>query len=133
LALLALVAIALVTTSWSLGHRASAGRHWELPTTPRAWLDSYEAAAIDNPSMVCSRLLAPALAAAYAEVAHGSCTNYFQRMTNSSVTVRGVLQQGATAVLELRQTIQRTDWAVVLARQSNGWQAIDLLNGRLLR
>jgi len=32
-----------------------------LPAPPRAWLDAYEAAAIDNPARVCSRLFAPGL------------------------------------------------------------------------
>ena len=133
LALLALVAIGLITAAWSLSHRAPARRELRLPATPRAWLDAYEAAAIDNPPLVCSRLFSPALASAYAAAAHGSCTGYFERMTSSSVAVRRILQEGETAVLELRQTVDRTDWAVVLSHQSAGWQAIDLLDGRLLR
>jgi hypothetical protein len=104
-----------------------------LPVTPRAWLDGYEAAAIDNPSRVCTQLLSPALAAVYAHAAHNSCISYFSRMTSSSLTVRRVLQDGQTAVLELRQVVGHADWDVVLDRRSGGWQAVDLLTGKLLR
>src|SRR5205823_219120 len=95
--------------------------------TPRAWLDAYEAAALDNPSRVCSELFAPQLARAYAHGAPGGCRGYFRRVTSSSVTVRRIFEQGSTAVLELRQTLGHRDWAVVLARQHRGWQAVDLL------
>ena len=37
-----------------------------------AWLDAYEAAAIDNPSHVCSELFAPQLAEAYGNAVHGA-------------------------------------------------------------
>lgn len=46
------------------GELASAPARLQLPATPRAWLDAYEAAAIDNPSRVCSELFAPQLAVA---------------------------------------------------------------------
>jgi hypothetical protein len=64
---------------------------------------------------------------------HGSCNRYFQRITSFSVTVRRVLQDGGTAVLELRQTIRPENWAVVLSRRPGGWQAVDLLTGNLAR
>ena len=48
-------------------------------------------------------------------------------MTSSSVTVRRVLEQDSTAVLELRQTLDHRSWSVVLDHRNNGWQAIDLL------
>jgi len=105
----------------------------QLPPTPRAWLDAYEAAAIDNPSRVCSELFSPALAQAYGKAVHGSCTSYFERITSFSVVVRRVLQDGSTAVLELRQTVRPQDWAVVLNRRPGGWQAVDLLPGDLVR
>jgi hypothetical protein len=101
----------------------------QLPATPRAWLDAYEAAAIDNPSHVCSELFASQLAEAYGNAVHGSCSSYFRRITSFSVVVRRVLQDGGTAVLELRQTVRPEDWAVVLNRQRAGWQAVDLLTG----
>jgi hypothetical protein len=104
-----------------------------LPATPRAWLDAYEAAAVDNPGRVCSQLFAPALALAYAHAIHRSCTSYFRRITSFSVVVRRVLTAGDTAVLELRQTVRPEDWAVVLDRQRDGWQAVDLLTGALAR
>jgi hypothetical protein len=105
----------------------------QLPATPRAWLDAYEAAAIDNPSRVCSELFAAQLAQAYGKALHGSCTNYFKQSTSFSVVVRRVLQDGGTAVLELRQTVRPRDWAVVLDRQPGGWRAVDLLAGKLVR
>ena len=94
-----------------------------LPATPRTWLDAYESAAIDSPSRVCSQLFAPELAGLYARAAHGSCTRYFERMTSSSVTVRRIVRHGPTAVLELRQTLNRASWAVVLTRRGTGWRA----------
>ena len=99
-----------------------------VPATPRAWLADYEAAAITNPGRVCSQLLSPGLAAAYAAHA-GTCTAYFKRIRASSVTVRRVLTQGPTAVLELHQTVDHLDWAVVLTHQGSGWQALDIVDG----
>jgi hypothetical protein len=60
-------------------------------------------------------------------MAHESCGRYFGRMTSSSVTVRRVLKQGSTAVLELRQTLNHRNWSVVLDQRNGGWQAVDLL------
>lgn len=122
---LALVSVAYVAISWVVHELTPqpAG----LPATPRAWLDAYEAAALDNPSRVCSELFAPQLASAYAQGTRGGCRGYFGRVTSSSVTVRRIVEQGSTAVLELRQTLGHRDWAVVLARQHRGWQAVDLL------
>ena len=105
----------------------------QLPATPRAWLDAYEAAAVDNPSRVCSELFAPRLAQAYGKALHGSCTSYFKQITSFSVVLRRVIQDGGTAVLELRQTVRPRDWAVVLNRQPEGWRAVDLLAGKLVR
>jgi hypothetical protein len=63
----------------------------------------------------------------------GTCTSYFERITSFSVIVRRLLQDGDTAVLELHQTVRPRDWAVVLARRPDGWQAVDLLPGDLMR
>lgn len=115
------------------GTFSSAPARAGLPVTPRAWLDAYEAAAIDNPGRVCSQLFAPALAQAYGNAVHGSCDSYFAQITSFSVAVRRVLQDGGTAVLELCQTIRPRDWAVVLDRRRSGWQAVDLLTGNLAR
>ena len=76
--------------------------------------------------MVCS-------AAAYGKAMRGSCTSYFARITSLSVRVRRILEDGGTAVLELRQTVRPRDWAVVLSRRPDGWQAVDLLPGDLVR
>jgi len=118
-----------LATVWSVTQLSSGPPQLRLPETPRAWLDSYEAAAIDNPARVCSQLFAPQLAQTYANAVHGSCSSYFARITSFSVVVRRVLQDGGTAVLELRQTVRPEDWAVVLNRRRGGWQAVDLLTG----
>lgn len=120
-----------LAANWSLASRARVQPR--LPATPRAWLDAYEAAVIDNPRRVCSELLAPALARAYGSAVRGSCSSYFERIASFSVVVRRVLQDGGTAVLELRQTVRPRDWAVVLNRRQSGRQAGDLLTGDLAR
>jgi hypothetical protein len=124
------VTVSCLTAIWWLSPSPARS---QLPATPRAWMDAYEAAAIDNPSRVCTELFAPQLAQAYGEALHGSCTSYFKDITSFSVVVRRVLQDGSTAVLELRQTVRPRDWAVVLNRQPDGWRAVDLLAGKLVR
>ena len=130
--ILALAAILAASVAVS-GVLSPASAQRRLPATPRAWLDAYEAAAIDNPSRVCSELFAPPLAQAYAIAVHATCTRYFDRITSFSVTVRRVLHDGDTAVLELRQTVRPRDWLVVLSHQPTGWRAVDLLPGELVR
>jgi len=122
-----------LAVSWSAAELSPGLALPRLPATPRAWLDAYEAAAIDNPGRVCSELFAPQLAQAYGNAVHSSCSSYFQRITSFSVVVRRVLQDGDTAVLELRQTVHPRDWSVVLSRRRDGWQAVDLLTGNLAR
>ena len=79
-------------------------------------------------------MFAPQLARAYGKAIHGSCRGYFARITSFSVVIRRVFQSnGQTAVLELHQTVHPGDWAVVLSRQRDGWQAVDLVPGRPLR
>jgi len=119
--------------TWSVTQTSSGQAQPRLPGTPRAWLDSYETAAIDNPKRVCSELFAPGLAQTYANAANGSCHSYFARITSFSVVVRRILRDGATAVLKLRQTVHPEDWAVVLDRRRGGWQAVDLLTGNPAR
>ena len=117
----------------AVGGLGSGPARLRLPGSPRAWLDAYEAAAVDNPSAVCSELFSPELAQAYGRAMRGSCTTYFEQITSVSVLVRRVLQDGDTAVLELRQTVRPRDWAVVLSRRPGGWQAVDLPPGELVR
>jgi hypothetical protein len=124
------LAVACLTAIWRLSPSPVGS---QLPATPQAWLDAYEAAAVDNPSRVCSELFAPQLAQAYGKALHGSCTGYFKQITSFSVVVHRVLRDGGTAVLELRQTVQPRDWAVVLNRESAGWRAVDVLAGDLVR
>ena len=123
---LMLLSVADVAIKWA-NHQWYGQPAPRLPASPRAWLGAYEAASIDNPSEVCSQLLSAPLAASYADQAHGSCRRYFARITSSSVTVRRVLEQGSTAVLELRETLNHRDWSVVLAQRGGGWQAVDLI------
>jgi hypothetical protein len=127
------IVAAYLAPTWAVGRFSPAPSRPRLPLSPRAWLDAYEAAAIDNPPRVCSQLFAPVLAQAYASTAHGSCTGYFRQITSFSVVVRRVFEDGGTAVLELRQTVRPRDWAVVLDRRRGGWQAVDLLAGDLAR
>lgn len=103
-----------------------------LPATPGQWVDAYEAAVVDNPQRVCTDLFSPPLARAYGASAHTSCTSYFARVRSTSIRVRRILQDGGTAVVDLHQTIERTDWNVVLERRDAGWQAVDLVPGRPL-
>ena len=141
--LLAMVSVAYVAGDWVVDQFSAAppaspsGRTAiapaPLPRSPRAWLDAYESAAIDNPHRVCSQLLSPGLAAAYGRAVHASCASYFARVSSSSLTIRRIFIDGAAAVLELRQTVGHADWAVVLSRRPDGWQAVDLLAGDLLR
>ena len=104
-----------------------------MPATPGAWLDGYEAAALADPSRVCSELFAPALARGYGSAVRGTCDAYFARITSFSVVVRRVLRDGGTAVLELHQTVQPHDSSVVLSRRPGGWQAVDLPPGDPVR
>ncbi len=127
-------AVAIAAGGLVAGGELSSGRGGlRLPASPRAWLDAYEAAAIDNPSRVCSALFSPQLAQAYGRTIRGSCTTYFEQITSFSVLIRRVLQDGDTAVLELRQTVRPRDWAVVLSRRPGGWQAVDLLPSEPVR
>ena len=114
---LGILAVAIVAACVAVsGVLSPAPAQRRLPATPRAWLDAYESAAIDNPSPVCSELFSPQLARAYGTAVYGSCRSYFARITSFSVIVRHVLRDGDTAVLELRQTVRPRDWAVVLSR-----------------
>ena len=101
-----------------------------LPATPMAWVDQYEAAAVDNPARVCTVLFSSQLAGSYARLARGSCSRFFGRVTSSTVRVRRVMREGSTASVELYEPIDRTRWAVVLTRRARGWQAVDLLDLR---
>jgi len=129
------VAIGLFAVSAGQGGSAPAARgESALPDTPRQWVDAYIAAAVDDPHRVCSQLLAPQLATQFAAAAHASsCTSYFTHVRSTSLQIRQVLHDGDTAVVELHQTAEKTDWNVVLDHHRGGWRAIDLMPGRALR
>ena len=99
-------------------HGLLAGDHStsSLPATPRQWVDAYEAATVDNPQRVCTSLFSPQFARAYHDSAHTSCISYFARVRSTSIRVRRILQDGSTAVVELHQILEQTDWNVVLDR-----------------
>lgn len=123
-AVAAVIAAGYLAGSWIVVRLAAQPVSMRLPLTPRAWLDAYEAAAVDTPGRVCSELFSPELAQAYARAKHASCRSYFREITSFSARVR--------RVLELRQTVRPRDWAVVLTRQRAGWQAVDLVSGQLV-
>jgi len=129
------VAIGLFAVSIGQSDSAPAGSgESALPTTPRRWVDAYMAAAVDDPHRVCSQLLAPQLAAQFATATHGSsCTSYFTRVRSTSLQVRRIFEDEGAAVVELHQTIEKTEWNVVLDHHGGDWRAIDLIPGRALR
>jgi hypothetical protein len=128
--LLTVIVIGLIAAGSTQG---SHGSSVSLPVSPRTWLSAYDAAVIDSPADVCTQLFSRQLAALYARAAHGSCQRYFTRITSSSVKLLRVWRDGDTAVLDVRLVLSREEWAVVLDRQSNGWQAAALFGGHLLR
>lgn len=132
-ALMLAVAIGLFAVSAGQGLTGGGRNSSPLPDTPRHWVDAYEAAVIDNPHRVCTELLSPQLAAAYAAAAHGSCNSYFAQIKSTSLRTRRILEGGSAAVVELHQTIEDTNWNVMLKRHGDGWQAVDLVPGRPLR
>jgi hypothetical protein len=126
----------LVAALAGLGFLFTSGRGSSapvLPATPRAWLDAYDAAAVDSPARVCSQLFSAELAGVYARAAHGSCERYFSNVYSRSLKILGVSRAGATAILDLRETAGHVEWAVVLDRGSSGWRAVALFGGHLLR
>lgn len=120
------LALAVVAVSFSRGGVAGPA----LPATPRAWLDAYEANAVDNPSRVCSELFSPQLARAYGHSAQSGCARYFANVYTRSIKVLRVWRDGATAVLDMRQVFGRIEWNVVLDRRSTGWQAVTMFYGK---
>lgn len=73
--LLAMVGIGYLTITWCLQQLSQPPATAWLPATPRVWLDAYEAAAIDKPSRVCSRLFTPELAGVYADAGAPGTSN----------------------------------------------------------
>jgi hypothetical protein len=62
---IAIAALVLVAVIAGQQRARSAPVANALPATPRAWVDSWMAASVDNPDHVCKQLLSPALAAAF--------------------------------------------------------------------
>jgi len=120
------LALAVVAVCFSRGGVAGPA----LPATPRAWLNAYEANAVDNPSRVCSELFSPQLARAYGHSAQSGCARYFANVYTRSIKVLRVWRDGATAVLDMRQVFGRIEWNVVLDRRSTGWQAVTMFYGK---
>jgi hypothetical protein len=118
------------------GHRGSAAASPQLPATPRAWVQAWTAAALENPGRVCHRLFAPALTAAYATDTGHSCVQYYRSVTSASFRVRHILQAGGTAAVEAHQVTAPRTWGyftILLSHVQRGWQAVDLVPGGPVR
>jgi hypothetical protein len=118
------------------GHRGSVASPQQLPATPRAWVQAWTAAALENPGRVCHHLFAPALTSAYAIDTGESCVRYYRSVTSASFRVRHILEDGATAAVEAHQvTAPRRGgyFTILLSHIQGGWQAVDLVPGGPVR
>jgi hypothetical protein len=120
-----------VTLVWSLARGRPARSQVALLATPRAWLAAYESAAVLNPDRVCQALFSPQLSRMYGRYVHSTCERYFANVTSDSQKLLGILRDGATAILNLRQTSNHQLWAIVLDHSPAGWQAVDLTDSFL--
>ena len=98
------------------------------PATPREWLHDFSTYSSSRPALICSRLFSPAFAAVYKQDTGTSCGHYLGHSRVTPLKLRHILQDGSTAVIELR-TNSRADWTIVLARQAGGWRQIDFIAG----
>jgi hypothetical protein len=107
-----------------------------LPSTPRAWVDQWAAASLNDPGHVCSRLFAPALASAFKSDTGHSCLAYYRNVTTRSFRIRRILADGDAAAVEARQVGAARNWGyftVLLSHLGSGWQAIDIVPGGSVR
>jgi hypothetical protein len=121
------IAIAITITVRQLEQASAAPG--QLPATPRGWLGQFSASILENPHEVCARLFSPELAAAYDTGRGVTCTSVLTHATSTPCAVRRVPQYRGTAVIELRQALQGSYWAVVLNRRDQGCRAADLIGG----
>ena len=99
-----------------------------LAATPRQWLHDFSTYSSSRPALICSQLFSPAFAAVYKQDTGTSCGHYLGHSRVTPLKLRHILQDGSTAVIELR-TNSRADWTIVLARQATGWHQIDFIAG----
>ena len=99
-----------------------------LPATPREWLHDFSTYSSSQPALICTKLFSPAFAAVYEKDTGTSCGDYLGHSRVTPLTLRHILQDGSTAVIELRAGSRR-DWTIVLARQDIGWREIDFIAG----
>lgn len=107
-----------------------------LPSTPRAWVDQWAAASLNDPGRVCGRLFAPALARAFKSDTGRSCVAYYGNVTSPSFRVHRILQDGDAAVVEARQVGVARNWGyftVLLSHMGGGWRAVDVVPGGSVR
>ena len=127
---LIIVVVAAVIASRQLAESSSSAPlpQASLPSTPRQWVDQFATSILQSPRDVCSRLFARQLSAAYS-TRGTNCVTFFTHARSTPFGVRRILEDGATAVLELRQALQGGYWEVVLNRDDGGWRAVDLVGG----
>jgi len=103
-----------------------------LPSTPRQWVDQFATSILQSPRDVCGRLFARQLSAAYS-TRGTNCVTFLTHARSTPFGVLRILEDGATAVLELRQALQGGYWEVALNRDNGGWRAVDVVGGTTLR
>jgi len=48
-------------------------------------------------------------------------------VSSSSLRIREIYQDGDAAVVQMRQTVQHTNWAAILDHHGAGWRAVELI------
>jgi len=135
-ALIAIAALVIAAALASRQHTGSAPAAIGLPTTPRAWIQAWTAASLDNPERVCGTLFSPALVAAFRSSTGHSCSSYYNLVKSTSFRIEHVLQDGPTAAVEAHQVSAPRKWGyftVLLSHVRGGWQAIDIVPGGPVR
>jgi hypothetical protein len=141
-ALIGLAAVVVIAAIAGQQHHRS-GSMASLPSTPGRWVDEWTAASLENPARICEHLFAPALAAAFnadsgrfnADSGR-SCLAYYRSVTSRSYRIRHVLHDGPTAAVEAQQVGDGRQWGdftLILSHVRDGWQAVDVVPGGLVR
>jgi hypothetical protein len=133
IAVASLIAVALIAAQQ---HAGRARAKPALPSTPAQWVAQWTAASVENSARACSRLFAPPLAEAPKSTAGRTCTAYHGSVTNTSLQIRHVLEDGSTATVEAQKIEGGRSSAYltfVLSHVDGGWQAIDAVPGLAAR
>jgi hypothetical protein len=131
-AVLTVIGVAIIAGQQHGGSATALG----LPATPIAWVEKWTAASLDNPRLVCQKLLAPALAAAFKADTGHSCLAFYGNVRSTSFRVRHVMQDGDAAAIEAHQVGAKPTWGyftVLLSHVHDGWQAVDIVPGGGIR